>query len=206
MRYVSMVLATLLVACSSLDDGAETSPMEGYEELRPATILDAPAAAAVSELERPVVEHGAYLVELLGCGVCHTHGALVGAPDPQRALAGSGIGIAYANPMGDRYPAIAYPPNLTPDKDTGIGNWNEAQIAIAIRHGRDIYGRLQAPVMPSPGYRKLTDEDVTAIVRYLRSLAPVRHQVPTNVPAGTPATAPYVYFGVYRSLDEPAAP
>jgi mono/diheme cytochrome c family protein len=197
-----MLLLVLLAACAADYAPSERSPAADYEEMKPTTILTAPAPANVSELERPVAEHGAYLVELLGCGVCHTHGALVGKPDPALALAGSRIGIAYANPLGDRYPAIAYPPNLTPDKATGIGNWNDAQIAIAIQHGRDVYGRLQAPVMPWPGYQKLHEDDVAAIVRYLKSLEPVSHEVPANVPPGMSATAPFVYFGVYRSTDD----
>lgn len=205
-RYLLSFIVLSVAACAASNGGPDEPSMAGYEELQPTTILASPAPVNVAAVERPVVEHGAYLVELLGCGVCHTHGALIGKPDPARALAGSGIGIAYANPMGDRYPAIAYPPNLTPDKETGIGNWNDAQVAIAIRHGRDIYGRPQAPVMPWPGYQKLRDEDVAAIVRYLKSLAPVRHEVPPNVAPGMRSSAPFVYFGVYRSLDETVAP
>ena len=54
--------------------------------------------------------------------------------------------------------------------------------------------------MPWPAYAQLSDEDINAIVAYLRSLPPVRHQVPANVPPGNEASAPYVHFGVYQSL------
>ncbi len=53
--------------------------------------------------------------------------------------------------------------------------------------------------MPWQGYARMTEEDVNAIVSYLRSIKPIRHRVPASIPPGTRATAPYVHFGVYRS-------
>ena len=55
--------------------------------------------------------------------------------------------------------------------------------------------------MPWQGYARISDEDAWAIVAYLRSLEPVEHEVPVDVPVGSPARAPYVHFGVYRSKD-----
>ena len=54
--------------------------------------------------------------------------------------------------------------------------------------------------MPWQGYAKIDDEDVEAIVAYLRSIKPVRHKVPDDVMPGKTAEYPFVYFGVYRSL------
>ena len=53
--------------------------------------------------------------------------------------------------------------------------------------------------MPWPGYAKLNDDDVKAIVSYLRSVPAVHHDVPAHVPPGTAASRPFVHFGVYRS-------
>jgi len=53
--------------------------------------------------------------------------------------------------------------------------------------------------MPWQGYAKISDEDVWAIVGYLRSLDPIEHQVPNDVPAGTRTSEPFVHFGIYRT-------
>lgn len=68
-----------------------------------------------------------------------------------------------------------------------------------IRTGIDNHGRRHLSVMPWPGYSRMTNEDATAIVAFLRSLKVVRYKVPDNVIPGEKATAPFVHFGVYRS-------
>ena len=139
------------------------------------------------------------MVELLGCGACHTNGALLGEPDWDRQLAGSRTGIAYTNPLGNEFPGIIYPPNITPESETGIGAWSDRQIADAIRAGIGRHTKRRIATMPWQGYTKMTDEDVDAIVRYLRTVKPVKHQVPDAVEPGQRASHPFVYFGVYRS-------
>ena len=71
----------------------------------------------------------------------------------------------------------AVTPNITPDPRTGIGNWTDDQIVLAIREGRRPDGRLLGPAMPSRSYRSLADDDVKAIVAYLRSVPPVENPV-----------------------------
>ena len=68
-------------------------------------------------------------------------------------------------------------PNLTPDQETGLGSWTDAEIARAIREGVDKDG-VELVVMPSYSYHVLSDADVAAIVGYLRSLEPVRNPIP----------------------------
>jgi mono/diheme cytochrome c family protein len=191
-------LTTVLLAACATAPGPE--PLDEYRELDAVTILDAPAPDAMGQsvVLREKVNRGRYLVELLGCGACHTDGALVGEPDPERSLAGSRTGIAYSNPMGDEYPGVVYPPNITPDMDTGIGQLSDVQIGAAIRAGQTRHGRGGSTVMPWPGYARLTDDDLESIVTYLRSIEAVQHLVPRPVPPGTPARAAYVYFGVYQ--------
>ena len=130
-----------------------------------------------------------------------TDGALVGAPDMDKALAGSRTGIAWSNPMGDELPGIVYPPNITPDVETGIGGWSDQQIAAAIRAGIGQHGSRRITVMPWQGYARISDDDIVDIVAYLRSIEPVSHQVPDEVQPGQQAVAPFVYFGVYQSRD-----
>ncbi len=69
-------------------------------------------------------------------------------------------------------------PNLTPDKGSGLGNWDKQEIVTAIRTGVRPDGRVLAPIMPWRGYSALTDADASAIVEYLRTLPPVVHKVP----------------------------
>lgn len=195
------VLTVLLVlACAQQP---VISPLQDYEELDATMVLDAPSPVAgqYAPQNRYVVERGEYLVELLGCGGCHTDGALEGAPDMDRPLAGSGIGIAYSNPLGDARPGIVFPPNITPDTATGIGDWSDAQIANAVRVGLGRHIGRRIAVMPWQGYAKLSRDDTQAIVAYLRSIEAIDHQVPAEVEPGRRSRAPFVYFGVYRSRD-----
>jgi len=196
-RFV-LVLPLFLAGCAA---ESQYNPLADYKELDARTILDAPSPVPgnFAPENRYQVERGKYLVELLGCGACHTEGALEGAPQLNMALAGSSTGIAHTNPLGDQYPGIVYPPNITPDKETGIGDWSDSQIGNAVRAGIGRHAGHQITVMPWQGYAKLSNEDVEAIVAYLRSVPPVRHKVPAEVVRGSKAKKPFVYFGVYRS-------
>ena len=193
-----LLLMTAIAGCAA---EPAYDPLDEYEEVEATTILDAPSAlpGSYAPADRDRVYRGEYMVELLGCGSCHTDGALQGAPDMQRPLAGSRTGIAYTSPLGERYPGIVYPPNITPDVETGLGGWTDAQITIAIRAGIGRHGSRRIATMPWQGYANLSDDDVGAIVSYLRSIEAVRHQVPAEVDPGDRATEEFIYFGVYRS-------
>lgn len=177
------------------------NPLDDYVELDAVTILEAPdpGYARVAPENREAVTHGKYLVELLGCGTCHTDGALLGMPQNSRAMAGSGVGIAYTNPLANDRPGIVFAPNLTPDNRTGIGLWTEQQIIDAVRVGQGRHGNRRILVMPWQGYAKLSENDVRAIAGYLQSLAPVEHLVPEDVPIGRRTSETFVHFGVYQS-------
>lgn len=167
------------------------------EQVVPASTTPAPESENVPA--GADVTRGRYLVELLGCGVCHTDGALTGKPDSGRLFAGSGTGIAYTSPLDEKYPGVVFPANLTPDDETGIGRWKRDEIVELLRTGEDRAGRRHLPVMPWPVYNRLSASDANAIAAYLLSLTPVRHKVPDNVVPGRPSRAPYVHFGIYRS-------
>jgi mono/diheme cytochrome c family protein len=111
------------------------------------------------------VERGRYLVETLAaCGNCHTPKGSNG-PVPSKKFAGGDV-IKHAD-------FTAVTPNITPDPETGIGRWTDHQIFVAIREGRRPDGSLLGPAMPSRSYRNLADEDVKAMIAYLRSVPPV---------------------------------
>lgn len=199
----TMICAALLLSACATDTATDApyDPLQDYEELEATTVLDAPRAVPgnYAPENRDQVERGEYLVELLGCGACHTDGALEGAPNMERALAGSRIGIAYINPLANDKPGVIYPPNITPDIETGIGGWSDRQIQIAIRAGIGKHGDRRIRVMPWQAYSRLNREDLGAVVAYLRSVPAVRFEVPAEVRPGETAKYPFVYFGVYRS-------
>ena len=197
-KYRPCLLLPLLVlgACAAPYD-----PLEDYEEVDSVTNLSAPAAEPgnFAPENRGQVERGKYMIELLGCGACHTEGALTGYPDTEQSLAGSTTGIAYTNPLEHKNPGVVYPSNITPDVETGIGGLSDRQIVNAIRAGADQHAGRRITVMPWQGYARMTVEDVDAIVAYLRSIKPIHNKVPAAVPPGTKARYPYVHFGVYQS-------
>jgi Cytochrome c len=74
-------------------------------------------------------------------------------------------------------------PNITPDKETGAGNWSDDALARAIREGIGHDGRTLFPLMPYSLYKRMSDEDLASIVVYLRSVPPVRNPLPqTRIP------------------------
>lgn len=195
-RLAGALLLAALAACA-----AEPS-LPGTVAVRPDTTHAAPTPdlSAMPPAEAARVARGQYLVALLGCGTCHTDGALMGAPQPERLLAGSSVGIAWSDPLVQALPGVVFPANLTPDRDTGIGNWTARELVQVLRSGIDRGGRQHLPVMPWPAYARLSDDDAGAIAAYLLSLPPVRHEVPTNVSPGQRTDSTYVHFGVYRKM------
>jgi mono/diheme cytochrome c family protein len=116
------------------------------------------------------IARGKYLVEFGGCNDCHTPGYFFGKPDASRYLAGSDVGFEIPQ-MG-----VFVAPNLTPDKETGLGNWTKAQIVTALQTGVRPDGRVLSPNMPWRAFANLTKADAEAIVDYLKSLPPIRNK------------------------------
>ena len=151
---------------------------------------------------RTPVELGAYLVKTSGCHDCHTPftlGPNGPEPDMTRALTGhpesltmppapalpagpwmmtaSATNTAWAGPWG-----VSFTANLTPDKETGLGDWTEEQFIAAIRTGKHQgKGRQILPPMPYPVYANLVDDEIKALWAYLQSLAPVKNRVPQPI-------------------------
>ena len=145
------------------------------------------AAGSVSaQSPTPQQKRGAYLAQIMDCGGCHTPGALTGQPDMKRAFAGSDIGFGIPD-VG-----VFYPPNLTPDPETGLGRWTQAQIVAAVRNGVRPDGRVLAPIMPWKSYAMLSDADAKALAAYMKNLPPVKHAAPAMAGAGEKPRAPYL--------------
>jgi len=118
------------------------------------------------------IERGRYLATLGDCTDCHTAGYFFGKPDMTRYLGGSDVGFEIPG-LG-----TFVGPNLTPDKETGLGGWTIEEIAAALTTGVRPDGRILAPIMPWHALAHLTKPDVLALVAFLRSLPPVSHKVP----------------------------
>lgn len=121
--------------------------------------------------ERPADwNRGAYLVEALGhCGECHTPREITGALDRSMAYAGNRDG-----PDGDAVP------NITPDPETGIGKWSDADLIFLFRStllpDGDAVGGTMAEVVQN-GTRNMNEDDLKAIVVFLRALEPIHNQI-----------------------------
>jgi mono/diheme cytochrome c family protein len=111
------------------------------------------------------IERGRYLSVLGDCAGCHT--APGGAP-----FAG---GAALDTPFGR-----LVPPNITPDRDTGIGNMTDDEFVAALHEGRGHNGKRLYPAMPYPAYTKMTRDDVLAMRSYFKTLQPVSNAVESN--------------------------
>lgn len=109
------------------------------------------------------VEQGQAYVQARMCGNCHTSD-----------LSGS----TSALPNYPDYVKL-YPPNLTPDTDTGVGNWTDTQLQDAIRNGVDNMGEVLCPQMKH--YGDMQDDELNAIIAYLRSIPPVKKTIPGSI-------------------------
>ncbi len=133
-----------------------------------------------------LVDRGEYLATIMDCTGCHTGGVLAGKPDPARHLSGSEVGFQLPG-LG-----VFYPPNLTPDVETGLGSWSKDEILEAVRHGLRPDGRELAPIMPWRSYGALNDEDAAALAAYLKSLPPISFKAPGPFGESETPTGPYL--------------
>lgn len=165
------------------------------------------ASIALAQSAAKDVKRGEYLVNFGGCNDCHSPKVVTPngpAPDKARLLSGhpadaqlpaippgvvgaapnqwaaltNGDLTAWVGPWG-----ITYAANLTPDKQTGLGGWTVEQFIKTMRTGKHLgVGRPILPPMPWYSLAGLNDADLKAIFAYLRSLKPIRNQVPAPVP------------------------
>jgi mono/diheme cytochrome c family protein len=152
--------------------------------------------------DRSKIERGAQLVRTMGCHDCHTPwklGPRGPEPDMSRALTGHPEGMvmppapklpdgpwtwigaatntAFAGPWG-----VSFTANLTPDRETGLGDWTEEMFIATMRNRRHQgKGRPLLPPMPAQIIAALPDEEIKALFAYLQSLPPVRNRVPAPI-------------------------
>jgi len=169
-----------------------------------------PNSSAAIEPKIDLVARGKYLVTIGSCHDCHspkvfgTQGEPI--PDSTRLLSGHPAELPYpdwtpadlqqrhiitsTNPMLTAWAGpwgVSFTANLTPDTSTGIGEWTEETFIRTLRTGKhqgQPNGRDILPPMPWQFIGKMTNDDLKAVWAYLRSLPPVKNQVPFPVPSG----------------------
>jgi mono/diheme cytochrome c family protein len=117
--------------------------------------------------ETPEVARGRYLATLGDCIVCHTN------TDADSAKFAGGYALHAS-------PGTVYSSNITPDKETGIGNWNADQFYRAMNEGISADGRHLYPAFPYAYFAKLSRVDTDAIFAYLKTVKPVKSRPPSN--------------------------
>ena len=124
-----------------------------------------PTGVPASLAKANPVERGAYLARAADCMVCHTTEG----------------GKEYAGGLGFKLPfGTLYSTNITPDKETGIGNYTDKDFLNALHTGIRRDGARLYPAMPYTSYTYISDADALAIKAYLFSLAPVHAPAPAN--------------------------
>lgn len=128
---------------------------------RVAVAAAALSVAVAGAAEDPATARGDYVFRATGCANCHTD-----RPNKGASLAG---GRRLETKFG-----VFYSPNITPDPETGIGRWSEADFLRAMREGLNPKGRHYYPSFPYPAYTRLNDADLKSLWGYLRAQAPVK--------------------------------
>jgi mono/diheme cytochrome c family protein len=170
---ISAALVTILaVAGCAREEEPAPPPPAPAPTAAPPPAASAAATETIRDSADPLA-HGRYLVETIaGCGNCHTPRLPDGAPDNSKNLAGA---FVIEEPVFK-----AYAPNITPDMETGIGAWTEDQIVHAIRNAQRPDGQFLGPPMSFGWYRNMSDTDVRAIAKYVKSVPAVRNEVPRS--------------------------
>lgn len=140
-----------------------------------------PATTPATGEQAELIKRGEYLAKMGDCISCHTNIA-GGTP----AYAG---GLAIETPFG-----IMYSLNITPDKETGIGNWTEEDFVRALKKGRDPKGRNYFPVFPYVYFSKISDEDAHALYTYFMNIPAVHLE---NKPMPFPFNIPGSRFSLW---------
>jgi mono/diheme cytochrome c family protein len=118
------------------------------------------ASSAGAATDEAAVQRGAYIFDAADCVGCHTD-----AKNDGKRLAG---GRPLATPFG-----TFYSPNITPDKNTGLGKWSIEDFRRALREGISGHGIYYFPVFPYPAFSGMTDQDVDDLWAYLQTQEPV---------------------------------
>jgi mono/diheme cytochrome c family protein len=137
-----------------------------------------PASAEKIEATPERLARGKYLVEnVSGCIDCHSDHLTTYAFPVKPGTEGQG-GFVFDKRIG--FPGVVAAQNITPDPETGLGKWTDGEILRAMREGVDREGKALFPMMPYQHLRHMSDEDAKSVVAFIRTLKPIRNQVPAK--------------------------
>ena len=127
--------------------------------------------------QEAAIERGRYLVEgPTHCFYCHSEIDWA-TPEFLEVVGRKGVGALFPDRS---VPGKVYSSNITTDGETGIGSWTDSEIGTAIREGVSRDGTRLFPVMPYMGFAQMSDQDLAAVIAYLRTLDPIENQVPSR--------------------------
>jgi mono/diheme cytochrome c family protein len=138
---------------------------------------DQPAADNKEDSTKKVLARGEYLVRhVAGCIDCHSKRDFTIYSGPVIAGTEGGGGFVFDSKLG--LPGTVYGRNITPDAETGIGTWTDAEILRAVTQGISKNGDTLFPLMPYPNFNRMAKEDLMSIIAYIRTLKPIKNKVP----------------------------
>src|SRR5512140_497722 len=147
-----------------------------------------PLKRARAQTDDGLIARGRYIATAIqGCG-CHTREKADGSKDEAWHYAGAPNPPPPAGPPANagwtspRWKRI-YARNITPDRETGIGNWTESNFIRAMRTGLTPDGRVLDAQMPWEAFQKVTDRDLKSLWAYLKTIKPIKNKAPDGVPA-----------------------
>lgn len=143
---------------------------------------------ARAQTDEELIARGRYIATAIqGCG-CHTREKADGSKDEAWHYAGAPNPPPPAGPPANagwtspRWKRI-YARNITPDRETGIGNWTESNFIRAMRTGLTPDGRVLDAQMPWEAFQKVTDRDLKSLWAYLKTIKPIKNKAPDGIPA-----------------------
>jgi mono/diheme cytochrome c family protein len=135
------------------------------------------SSSSVKDSTEQVLERGKYLaVHVAGCIDCHSSREMTKYSGPVIPGTEGKGGFEFNEKFG--LPGSVYAKNITPDPETGIGTWTDEEILRAITQGISKNGDTLFPLMPYPHFNRAAKEDLMAIIAYIRTLKPIKNQVP----------------------------
>ncbi|HMU45052.1 MAG TPA: c-type cytochrome [Chitinophagaceae bacterium] len=128
---------------------------------------------------KQVVARGEYLANhVAACIHCHSTRDFDKYSGPTVPGTEGGGGMEFSNKILDAIPGVIYAKNITPDPETGIGDWTDEEILKAITKGIRKNGDTLFPLMPYANFNTMAKEDLMSIIAYLRTLKPIKNKIP----------------------------
>ena len=199
MRLTNIVWTTAIIAAAIILTAVlSTATLQAEPE---AEARKAAAGGSATPGKADQIRRGKYLVDIMGCHDCHTPMKL-GPNGPEwdmtRALSGHPEQLAMPAAPVQQLPWLAsmamtmtawsgpwgtsFTRNLTPDKETGLGDWTVEEFIATMKTGRERgKGRPVLPPMPVEVVSKLTDTDIRALFAYLQTVKPIKNRIPQPI-------------------------